>query len=302
MKYVFVLFMLPLFVLSCKDEKAISMRLDSPPLKNEQLIKRKLSPSFNAYWYNGTAEITSYELEQERYGVIRNGKVVTVFVTESFNPLLQVKADNATKASTPILKLNLTKKFNTGIYPYSVMTSTFQPVEVQQHPLKITHSTQEWCGQVFMQLNNRKKFDISSFSYFESESDQQVSIEKTWLEDELFTTIRLNPADLPEGELNMLPSFEYLRLRHKNIEPLSAIGTIKMGDSISSYQLKYTNEKRSLKIYFTTAFPFQIKGWEEIHANGLMTKATAIKTINSPYWQQNGPAFDKLRDTLQLNY
>ena len=33
------------------------------------------------YWYAGEAEITSYELNQARYGEIHKGKAVTVFVT-----------------------------------------------------------------------------------------------------------------------------------------------------------------------------------------------------------------------------
>ena len=52
-----------------------------------------LSEEFKNYWYSGEAEITSYELEQARYGEIRQGKAVLVFVTENFLPNIQVKAD-----------------------------------------------------------------------------------------------------------------------------------------------------------------------------------------------------------------
>lgn len=302
MKQIIILILISVLFIGCKKKKALDELANNPEnSQTTQVDNRKLPSNFNEYWYQGTAEITSYQLAQERYGAIRNGKAVTIFVTEPFNPSLQVKADNASEASTPVLKLNFTKNFYTGIYPYSIMTSSFLPVKTQEHALKITHSIQEWCGQAFMQLNNKKKFDISSYSYFESESDETITLEKSWLEDELFSIIRLNPKDLPQGEINIIPSFEYIRMRHKEMKPLKAFGTLKMGDDVTTYELSYTNEKRALKIFFNTNFPFNINGWEETHANGLSTKATAIKTINTPYWQQNGSQFESLRDTLQIN-
>jgi hypothetical protein len=69
------------------------------------------SQEFKDYWYAGEAEITSYELQQARYGEIRNGKAVLVFVTEDFLPQKQVKADRYNSTNIPVLKLNSTKKF-----------------------------------------------------------------------------------------------------------------------------------------------------------------------------------------------
>ena len=111
---------------------------------------------FKDYWYQGLAEITAYRLEQARYGEIRQGHASLVFVTEPFSKRKQVKLDNPSAARNdqiPILKLNLTKKFKTGIYPYSMMSSTFTPVQAapNAHALKITGTSQEWCGQTFMQ-------------------------------------------------------------------------------------------------------------------------------------------------------
>ena len=39
---------------------------------------------FKEYWYQGKAEITSYDLEQARYGELHKGHAVLVFVTEEF--------------------------------------------------------------------------------------------------------------------------------------------------------------------------------------------------------------------------
>ncbi|MGB2691994.1 MAG: septum formation inhibitor Maf, partial [Thermodesulfobacteriota bacterium] len=43
------------------------------------------SEEFKAYWYDGKAEITSYKLEQARYGELHEGYAVMVFVTEDFS-------------------------------------------------------------------------------------------------------------------------------------------------------------------------------------------------------------------------
>ena len=68
-------------------------------------------PKFNSYWYQGTAEITSYKLTQARYGEMHDGIAVNIFVTEDFLPQKQVKADSKNAENIPVLKLNSTKKF-----------------------------------------------------------------------------------------------------------------------------------------------------------------------------------------------
>ncbi|MDP1340568.1 hypothetical protein, partial [Klebsiella variicola] len=86
-----------------------------------------------------------------------------------------VKADQPSETNIPVLKLNKTKNFITGIYPYSIMSSVFFPLEEISHALKISTSVQEWCGHTYTQLNNRNKFEIKSHSYFEGEADQCFS-------------------------------------------------------------------------------------------------------------------------------
>ena len=190
------------------------------PIAEANIIKEKipqaqeLSKVFNDYWYAGEAEISSYKLEQERYGQMRDGSAVLIFVTEDFLPEKQVKADNYSKDNVPVLKLNATKNFNTGVYPYSIMQSTFYPVSNNKHAIKVSASIQEWCGHVYTQLNNRDDYEIMSHSYFQSDADQNFNIEKAILENELWAKLRVNPKSLPTGNIEVIPSLEYLRLRH----------------------------------------------------------------------------------------
>lgn len=303
MKYSIVIFLVCFVWVGCKNSEG-NLIPNSETTAKETLSKdktRALSEDFKAYWYNGTAEITSYQLSQERYGELREGTAVNIFVTEDFLPKEQVKADTHSEENISVLKLNQTKKYTTGIYPYSVMTSIFTPVNTKGYALKVSHSMQEWCGQVYVQLNNHKDFEIMLHSYFETEADQVFDIEKTWLESDLWNWIRINPDELPVGEFSMIPSFEYFRMSHKEISAHQATASIMVGDSISKYSVEYPTLKRKLKIYFSSEFPHTIERWEETHANGQVTSAGKLKRINTPYWQQNSTKFAHLRDSLGLN-
>lgn len=290
---------------SCKENnaKAKETIAISEPETEVLLPKTILPKEFNDYWYAGEAEITSYKLEQARYGEMRDGTAVMVFVTEDFLPKTQVKADNYSKTNIPVLKLNATKKFNTGIYPYSIMQSTFFPVDNNKHAIKISASVQEWCGHIYTQLNNRNDFEITSHSYFQSEADQSLNIKKTWTENELWTKLRIDPKSLPTGGIEIVPSLEYTRLSHKSIKAYNAFATIKDG----TYTLTYPNLNRTLKINFNPQFPYDIIGWEETSKSGfgasaktLTTKATKLESIKSAYWSKNNNVDETLRETLKL--
>lgn len=292
-------------MLSCdssgKKELDLAFVSNDANISAQNTSKQRTIPAdFGEYWYKGTAEITSYKLTQSRYGELRDGTAVTIFVTEDFDASQQVKSDSRKNSNIPMLKLNLTKKFNTGIYPYSIMTSVFNPVNDTRHSLKIANSVQEWCGQTYMQLNNREQFEIQANSYFQSEGDQNVSLEKNWLEDEIWNLIRLNPTELPKGEFKSIPSFEYIRLAHKEVKAYATVGEINKGEETSDYSISYPELKRKLTITFTNDFPHTIEKWEETHANGQLTKGEKIKRIQSPYWSKNANKFVVLRDSLRL--
>ena len=297
-----------LIALSCKDNTAQLTDGDNThsSASTEDVLKetQPLSEAFKTYWYNNEAEITSYTLEQARYGEIRQGHAVLVFVTEPFLHEEQVKADQSLSSNIPVLKLNATKNFNTGIYPYSIMQSIFYPVANNQHALKVSCSVQEWCGHVYTQLNNRSEFDILSHSYFEGEADEDFSIGKDILENELWAQLRINPKSLPTGALQIIPSFEFLRLRHVPFKAYNASAEL----TPQTYTINYPDLNRSLTINFNPEFPHEITSWEETFISGfgdkakaLTTKATKIKTIRSDYWNKNANADSNLRETLGFN-
>jgi len=294
---------------SCKEKHdglrdELAMNEENP---EESIQKKELSKEFKDYWYAGEAEITSYKLEQARYGEMRDGNAVLIYVTEPFLPKKQVKADNGGSENIPVLKLNSTKNYLTGIYPYSIMSSSFYPVLDNQHALKVSFSSQEWCGQVYAQLNNREKFELMSHSYFENEADQNLTLEKTILENELWNKIRINPSGLPQGKVKIIPSMEYIRLSHNELRAYDAVTTLSANEDLSTYTIEYPELGRTLTINFKTDFPHEIEGWADSFKSGfgpnaktLTSVAKKMKAIKSPYWQKNSNQFLPLRDSLGL--
>jgi len=272
--------------------------------KNESLPHLELSTDFKEYWFDGTAEITSYNLEQSRYGEPRSGTAVLIFVTEDFLPEAQVKANEKNDSNIPVLKLNAVKKFNTGIYPYSIMQSTFYPLVSNSHALKVSASIQEWCGNMYTQLNNRENFEITSNSYFEGEADQNMELDKTWLENEVWTQLRINPDNLPTGEVQIIPSLEFFRLTHIEIKAYQATAEFYQDDSLGVYKISYPKLQRNLKIYYERSFPFNIEKWEETtekNGESFTTTATKMESIKSDYWDKKSNKDLPLRDKLNLN-
>lgn len=272
--------------------------------------------SFGDYWYQGKAEITSYRLEQARYGELHEGEAVLVYVTEDISRSKQVKLDNPGAAgadAVKVLKLNAMKNFTTGIYPYSLMASVFAPIDHAADPraLKITLSMQEWCGQSFVQMNLRgDAYSVQQNSYFESEGDKATQVTAAISEDELWTTLRLDPAALPTGSVRLIPGVMIQRLKHLPWQIQTAEATLRddpVDANLKVYTVTYPTMNRTLSIRYRAAFPYEIESWEETYPDGfgknaktLTTRATLNKRVLVDYWTKNHVADATWRTQLGL--
>jgi hypothetical protein len=232
-------------------------------------------------------------------------------VTEPFSRRRHVKVDDVVGAgddAATSLKLNASREFVTGIYPYSMMTSVFSPVAPGARALKVTTTSQEWCGHTFTQLNRAGRgWRLRAFSYFESEGDRSLALPDVWLEDEVWTALRLNPAALPLGEVRMVPGTIYQRLSHTDFEPLSAMTSLEDDSTDASlrvYSIQYPELRRTLRIRFRAAFPHEVEGWDETYPDGgemLTTIGEALGRQRLAYWELNGPGDESWRDSLGLS-
>lgn len=289
-----------LFYAACNSD---TQNNDRP--KAEPTIQ--VSENFKKYWYRGMAEISGFELRQARYGEIRKGSQILLFVTEDFSKTQHQKLENPTSHSddaVKVLKMNSTKSFITGVYEYNMMNSVFTPVELteKENTIRSTTSSQEWCGHTFTLIDLRdNNFDVELHSYFISEGDTQFIIERAYLEDGLYNRIRINPDMLPLGTIQMIPGSFYQRFKHIDIKAFKAEAELIKNDSINDYKVFYPELDKSLSIKFGRGYPYLIEEIIEEYKDGnkmLKTVATRKSTIMSDYWNKNAVIDTILRKAL----
>jgi len=307
-----------ILILSCLSFLLYSCGQDEAPqgFQAQTAAFQANDAQFKDYWYQGKAELNTYELAQNRYADLHPGEVVAIFVTEDFLTDKQVKNDRYKNPnSVSVLKTNLINRFTTGIYDYSIMTSTFTPVEVSKNPytLKVTTSAQDWCGHAWMQINkNKQGYTMQLYSYFENEADQQKKVAPVLLEDEIMNRIRINPAMLPIGTIDMMASNQFLRLSHRAFEPTKATASIKNydgsdfnGSDLKVYNIKMPEYQRNVSFIFNGKAPYLIEGWMDTYPSAFDKKprttiAKRKETLLEPYWKLNGRGDAEKRKLLKI--
>lgn len=267
------------------------------------------SAAFWQHWGDGKGELSGYEVTTMRYGQPRKGRVVLVYVTEPLDRRTLIKNDGVSAAQKlPVLKLNHMLTFDTGIYPYSVMTSIFAPVErfsgqAPFSPVKLALSAQEWCGHVYYQLRPRGASTYASLrSYFssEGETDQLIEVGSSALyEDALL--IQLRELDGPfnggrDWSGRLVPTLWATRKAHR---PLGAVAaTLKRslaeraGVKVTRFTLEYGGFKRTYDV--ERQAPHRVLGWEASDGE----KAQILKTARLPYWRLHENGDEKHRQAL----
>jgi hypothetical protein len=176
-------------------------------------------------------------------------------------------------------------------------------------PEKISLTIQEWCGQVFTQLNlGLGRYKVKAFSYFENEADRSFALNNAVPEDGLWNLMRIAPNNLPTGEFKLIPSLAISRLKHTELRPENVQAELQArGDGTALYTVEFLESERTLSVSISTDFPYHINGWEETYTSGwgekaarLTTKAEAMERINLDYWRKNSEADSELRKQLGL--
>lgn len=260
-------------------------------------------------WGDGKGELSGYDLTFPRYGELRKGTAVTVFVTETFSNSLRVKADPGRHPKSdefPVMKMNLVEDFSTGIYDYNLLTSAFVALSpVNGRPAgsatKIAFSSQEWCGGVWGQL----LFDsgsarLVSHSYFDGEADQSRTLEvpaDALSGDALLLWARGLAAPLvapgERREVGLVRSIEGARLAHRPVEVMKA--TLSHDAARARVTVPagtFEAERRTVEIAggpkwifaVESAEPHRILQWETSEGE----KASLLASDRLEYWKLHG--------------
>jgi hypothetical protein len=288
---------------------------------------RPVSPSpgpaatgFDARWHDGRAELDGYRYSIVRYGHPRKGQAVMIYVTEPWSRSKLVKVEDASKNPADVfevLKLNLVRDFQTGIYDYNTMVSLFTRTE-DFSPIEMSFSSAEWCGHVYHKVRFLDdRLEETLFSYFEDETgtrrlDRPVG---GLAEDALFVLLRgLKGDHLEPGERRSMPLLSGMlesRLRHYPLEWTKA--EIKRGREPAPvrvpagswknaifYQVDLENG-RTGSFWIEPDRDHRILKWawtgprDEASETGELTGS-----LRTAYWKENGPGDETQLRSLGL--
>jgi hypothetical protein len=276
---------------------------------------------FWKHWGDGKAELDGYALTEPRYGQLREGTAVTIFVTEDFSDAVRVKADPGKHPAadvSPVIKLNLVRDFQTGIYDYNTMTSTFLRTEpVKGAPplslAKTSFSSQEWCGHVYMQwLPRGARLVGTSHSYFDGEADATPELELpegAVFEDALPILVRGLRGDwLQPGQTKQVPFLRsQLRTRLLHVPAKWGEATVSRAPATSEVKtalgtlraITYTvAEKGGDTITFTVeeAAPHRLLAWKSSSGEA----ARILGSARLEYWKLHDNGDEKYLKQLGL--
>ncbi len=302
---------------------AVSCGAEAPLYGATAVARTAADPEFGAYWHDGKAELDGYRLTVERYGHPRRGRAVAVYVTEPFSRSKHVKLDDPAKApgdALDVLKLNLVRDFQTGIYDYHAIVSLFANV-TDFAPVKIAFSSSEWCGQVYEELNaSGSKLSQRVSSYFEGESSERaLEIPAGGVqEDHLFILLRgLRGPYLKPGETRTVPFLAspfYRRLAHRPavwataaIERLARAETIAVpaGTFSTDIFVVRPSDGREGRFYVERPYPHRIVRW--VWKSGATARplggtdaAELTGSTRLEYWRTHDPGDEKYLERLGL--
>ncbi len=288
----------------------------APSVQAEAVAPSAAPPGFWEHWGDGRAELAGYRLVQPRYGEARRGEAVLVTVTEDFTRAARVKSDGGHGDEYPVLKLNEVRDFQTGVYDYNVLTSSFLPLDGSGAlgvPTKVSFSAQEWCGHAYEHLIvDGARMRRTLHSYFDGEADKDDRFEVpagAVFADALPLLVRGLTGELvgpgATRAVPFLPSALDRRLRHRPLAWTTAVL------SRGAAPVEIAVPAGTFAAYVVTVAPEggpEARYWVEAsppHRLVRWTRATGEEAVltgvfRSPYWAQNGEGGEELRAKLGL--
>ncbi len=266
------------------------------------------------HWGDGQAELNGYRLVQPRYGETRRGEAVLVFVTEEFTAKTRVKSDGGHGDEFPVLKLNETRDFQTGVYDYQTMNSAFVRLDGKDAlgvPTKVAFSAQEWCGHVYDHLITfGDHYEREVHSYFDGEADREleekIPADAVFL-DALPIYARGLAGTLVEDskpiDVQLHPRLIDLRFQHRQARWIAGTVSVADGGTVDtpagSFDVRtVTVQAGSDQWTYDVAndAPHTLVHWTGPDGE----EAWLTGTLRSPYWNRHGEGQEALRQELGL--
>lgn len=276
---------------------------------------------FDPTWYDGRAEVAGYRWTGSRYGEARSGEAVAIFVTEPFSRDRHVKLDDPDNPVNEgdvvtVMKLNLVRDFQTGIYDYNTMTSVFVSID-DLSALESTFTSAEWCGHVFEEIDVRADAPtVTTHSYFEGESGSTSLPPRRGglIGDHLLVWARgLRGAPLAAGDSTRLPllrsSFER-RLAHREaawsdarIERAAELETVEVPAGrfeAITYRIRFADDPAQGVVRIEAAAPHRVLSWSWSLGGRTIDAGELTGSRRLEYWRLNREGQEELRASIGL--
>lgn len=259
--------------------------------------------AFWSTWADGKAELSGYHATVPRYRALHDAELVLVYVTEPLDRETLIKDDAApAPRRLPVMKLNISLKFQTGIYPYSVLTSVFAPVDgyfdERFAPAKLTMTAQEWCGHVFEGMwVGPSAYAREGISYFADEGEVRETVSTApgaLYEDALL--IQLRELDGPflggaaEWHGEVIPSLWRTRRTHAPARPLRATITRAAG----TFTLRFDESGFTRTFEVEQAGAHRILAWRTSDGEDVRI----MRTARLAYWRMHDPGDEAHREEI----
>ena len=275
------------------------------------------SSEFWEHWGDGRAELAGYHLQVRQYGELRDGELVTVYVTEPHDRNTWIKDDHVEEPDrVEVLKLLATRTFDTGIYPYTVLSGVFSPVDRWRdepfQPVRLELDAQEWCGSESHRLwAGPERFRSLRLSYFDDpgESLDEVPVEEGALyEDALLVQLREPDGPFAEGEDwsgPLVPDLWRLRAELRPPEPVEASvvrsETVHDGTPATRFTLRAGPDDRYQRTFLVEReAPRRILEWTTRVDGEVVERAQLSGSTRLAYWELNRPGDEAHREALGL--
>ncbi len=253
--------------------------------REAQPLRDLLDPNWatNELWNDGQAEVATYNASRIVYGNPRPHTAHLITVYEDFNTDFYVKADwpYGDKPILPVLKLNYVAEIPTPNYPYRFMVSAFADRADISNLVRMTVSSQEWCGMTFKDFQLWKDRPVQVYhSYWDGQGNGTHALDarEAFFEEELFLVLRALPFE--DGLMAEFSLYDN-QTTTKAPKPVAVPATLEVQDEGDGWQVTVvTTDGRRIDFVFGKEYPNVLRLYR--HNDG--RRLTLDRVERDAYW------------------
>ena len=246
----------------------------------------------NKLWRDGRAEVSVYEAEENREGMLRKAEVRHIVVREPFSPISMVKTDHWQMRGTyDVFKLNQILHIPVGTFEYNQMHSSFWRVDSGKC-IKFSLASIDSCGNTYKEGRVRgRQLNYSAHTYWEGmdEIKGRIPLSATALfYDELPLKLRsLNWKEATAFSAGVIPTI--IGSRSDVLRAIPTDFTIEHQPNAKTWQVRLTTDSGKDVFDFEDSYPYGLRDWKRADGSSLHLKSS----VRIPYWKLNQPGDEK---------